>query len=222
MTNLINTPEDITGAGWSVVGAGISANANVAEAPDGTMTADSLVVDNAGGNTIGGLNYTFGIQADTQYCAACFMKTLNNNELAIRSQSFTTPPNTQSYYENDPALVASMAPQFDDAGVEEFPNGWMRAYLTMTFGNVDLAGAIRWYLASVNNISVPRDGSIGILLWGMTFELGATPSPYVSEAGITISNKNRNIMAVTRRRSDEMIVRPRMPKPRNTLRGKFE
>lgn len=38
----------------------------------------------------------------------------------------------------------------------------------------------------------------------------------------SVDGKVRNCIAVTRRNADEMIVRPRMPKPRNTLRSEFE
>ncbi len=46
-SNLLNDPEDILGAGWSITASPIR-TANVAAAPDGTITADSIEDDNTG------------------------------------------------------------------------------------------------------------------------------------------------------------------------------
>jgi len=179
-----------TGSGWTIVGAGNLRSADAAIAPDGTLTADRLYDDNGGGTIVGGLVLQVPLlKPSTQYCWAWFVKKDQLDWCAWRTQNFTVPSNTQSFFDHATPVIMNKSAAHDAIGVIEYESlegtDWVRCYGVFTL-DTDVDGDCRIYKSENGNLSVPRDGTSSFFVWGVSLNEGDYPEPYTSNAGITI------------------------------------
>lgn len=187
MSNLILAPEDLSTT-WTNVGTTETLNATAA--PDGTTTADELVESAAGGSH--NIQYPTTAAANI-YTYSVFLKA-NTRDWAIL---YTTSSNTGKFFNVANGTIGSNfigAP--DDVNIEDYGDGWYRCWMVDTQTNP----GCRVYLANADGGNdYVGNGSSGVYVWGAVLELGAEPTPYVSQAGITVTSSTPKIIrGVTR------------------------
>ena len=143
--------------------------ANVAVAPDGTLTADKFVE-----NTATGFHSTYtvssvGTFAGT-YTFSVYLKASGRSWAIVR---FNNISNWFGLINGDIGTVgAGCAASIKSAG-----NGWYRCAVTATVVSLTVFPEI--YIATGNNIDIyTGDGSSGIEVWGAQFNQGSTPKTY--------------------------------------------
>lgn len=220
--NLFSNPEDFTNAAWAKSNSAVVANA--IEAPDGTITADRIDDQNLATSGSASIGQFVTVAPSTQHVLSIFLKPGSLDWATLTTILFTTPANSWGYFDIANCLQGTIPAAFNGAGIEEFPDGWCRAFVAFITDAVDVSGSGNVYLAEADgNITFLRDGTHSIYAWGAVLEEGSVPSTYVSEAGISVvSGQAPAYLDLTRRRADQMRLKQRMPAPRKTLRGKFE
>jgi hypothetical protein len=182
---LLTFTEQFDNAAWSKANATVTANAAVA--PDGTMTADKLVEDNA--TAIHFLGSASTPVTNTPYTASVYVKAAERTWCVVRFGF----QNIGGIWIN---LATGQKGQDQSGGVTSFSivdagNGWWRISITDT----PLSGnfGIGVDLASADGVSsYTGNGTSGILLWGAQLELGSVATAYqrvgtafdVTEAGV--------------------------------------
>lgn len=169
-TNGWSYPEDISNAAWTKTRTTVSANA--ATAPDGTATADKLVEDSTAGATHFLLREWPARTASTQQTASFYAKA--GERTWLRIATVDAGNNTRLSYIN----LSTGALGTTDAGhtihVITAGNSWYRIECsfdsstgaTTTVFEVDICTGNETY-------SYDGDGTSGIYLWGLMFEVDA-------------------------------------------------
>ena len=185
MANLVAFPEDFSNAQWSKSNSVINANATTA--PDGTVTADRLIDNAAGGSAAILAQDAISILALTNYVYSCFVKADQVDWVQLDPVGFTGV-DASIFFNAATGEFGTIEPDVNDFGVEVYPDGWFRPWLTFTNG-ADTTGNARILAAEADNVlNSDRDGTTSIFPWGAVFDVGTSPEIYVSEAGIVVSS----------------------------------
>jgi hypothetical protein len=190
---------------------------------DHSKWPNSIIDNNLGGtgSNVYMLQSVAGLSLATLHTASLFIKTDQLSWLYMLMASFGSL--TANGYFGADGTEGAVGADIIDSGLLEYPSGWYRAWYSFISDAADGNGSIRAYVANTDgNRTCDLDGTSSILAWGADLREGALDD-YVSQAGVTISiGGTRNILAVTRRTADQMNVKQRMARPRDTLRGSFE
>lgn len=169
-SNLLTFPEDLDNAAWIKSAATISPN--VAIAPDGTMTADKLVVTSG---QAGGYFYRPG-QAIT-------IGAPNTQTIFLKAGEFTSVvlhSNMTGAYKNatlDLVTGAVSANTFvTPPTMTAWPNGWWR----MTLTEIATVGSAN--ILYIDNTALVGDGVKGFYAWGGTCAPGPVAQTYYPQA----------------------------------------
>lgn len=149
-------------------------------APNGTITADTLIEDNTTSNThLVGQAFTYS--AGT-YTYSVYLKA--KERTFARLTAFDGVTTFGVYYNLTSGTIASSSGA--TASITNAGNGWFRC--SMTFTAVAGAGYTRVLLAiSDNNQSYTGDGTSGIYLWGAQLETGTYAGDYAKTEGSAAS-----------------------------------
>jgi hypothetical protein len=173
---------DVNGAGapWAYgVGYNSTVTANQTAAPDGTTTADVLKDDSGTGTGSVILEQTITVATNSTYTWSIYAKKKQLQWLQLYLLSFTTPGNGGCYFDLNTGAVGTATAGITGRIVEVAANGFYRVSVTFTTDAADTAGAIRVYLADADNdVTVDRDGTSDVYLWGSQFELGSYATTY--------------------------------------------
>ena len=184
MANTYSNGEDLTWAGWGTVN--VAPIANTIIAPDGTLTADTMIDDAVGGTGNIRLQQNPTVTQGVPHHTALFAKPKRHDKIRIQLAGFGA---LLVFIDFDVTngTFNSVGADVDDYGVEyQDDNGWFRPWLSFTPG-ADTAGVCRIYLLDDDyGLSPPLDGTSDIYLWGVYGDDGAEPEPYVSESGIRV------------------------------------
>lgn len=182
--NLINHPEDFNGASWTKVLI-TDVQSNQATAPDGTLTADRLIIaDAVGGNSSVIVEDDIpAVDPSTLYFWSCFCQADNLNWARLVNVGFTTPATGGQYYDLLNG-VTGIDRGFTDYGIVAYPNDWYRCWYSFITDAVDTNGQVRVQVAEADgDASVPRNGQSSIIIWGAQLQAAAELPPYEAVSG---------------------------------------
>jgi hypothetical protein len=174
-TNLVTYSEQFDNAAWVKNTATVVANTVVA--PDGTLTADSLLETTANGNAF--ITQTVTATASTVYTTSVYAKT-NGRVLQITFGTGDVSGNPRANYDLSTGTLGTVDGGIT-ATITAVGNGWYRCTATAT----SAVTSFRPIIALVASTTAARvasfqgDGYSGIYIWGAQLEAGAFPTSYI-------------------------------------------
>ena len=150
--------------------------------PDGDSTNKyiKLVDDGNGGSSIVSVQQTItGLTAGGIYTASIFAKADTLDYIFMFMQDIDGATDATRYFDlvNGTSSGGGSYISFD---IKEYPNGWYRCSITFQMGASDTVMDFRIYLAEgVGDISIPRDGTNSVYLWGAQLEESPIATSYI-------------------------------------------
>jgi hypothetical protein len=187
--NLLLHSEDFSTT-WTEPSAS-AATFNQTTAPDGTVTADKLIDNAAGGTGSASFKQDVSVETTTAYTYSIYAKADQLSWVVLGLINFTTPGTTFASFNLSSGVKGTTGG--DDAGIEDVGNGWYRCWVSFTTDATDTTGSIRVYASEANNsITIDLDGTSSIFLWGAQLErmkpAQTGPGPYIQTTGVAITN----------------------------------
>tara|TARA_R110001632_G_scaffold169802_4_gene288838 strand:+ start:3397 stop:5010 length:1614 start_codon:yes stop_codon:yes gene_type:complete len=151
--------------------------------PDGTSNSTIFQDDASGGNNASQLFKAASVDVLSTYTFSVFVKKGFNDYIALRTASYSTPINGQSYFNLDLGTVISESAGHT-ARIEDYGNGWYRCSVTFTTDASDTTGNcfLRHSKDGVTT-TVPIDGTNSVRVWGWQFEEMPYPTSYIPTVG---------------------------------------
>jgi hypothetical protein len=171
--NLFTFSEQFNNADWYAI-ASPTITANVAVAPDGTMSADQIN-RNAGGS----INQDKSVTSGVNHTISCFIKksTSGNSFAFVFTGDGYSSNVSVAIYNFDTKAISITAGVGVVANAVEYSNGWVRFSMTSPASSTNTA-TFRL---------VPGDDNWTTLLWGAQLEVGSYVSSYIPTLGLSVT-----------------------------------
>ena len=159
-----------------------------ATGPDGTTSAWTIVDDGSTGSGQVYESESVTVATETTYTASIFAKADQNNWITISAIGFTTPSNSDAFFDLANGVTGTVDAGIDDARMEYYGNGWWRCSITFTTDASDTSGFIRNFVcATDNSTNITLDGTNSVLMYGKQFEEGPIATSYIPTSGSTVT-----------------------------------
>lgn len=193
-TNLLLHSEDFTNvAGWSTSQSAL--NADLAIAPDGSLSMDQLIDDNATGvGLVRTVSVSTTVSTSTTYTMSVYAKRDQLSWIQFRWINNVVDP--FAFFDLDNGVVGATTGAGNDAqGIEDVGNGVYRCWVAFTSDGADTAGNVAIACADADNdANVDRDGTSSVYLWGAVLEettsTGHPPTSYIKTTTATVTRNN--------------------------------
>jgi hypothetical protein len=174
LSNLALRSEEFDNAAWTKTRSTVAANSIAA--PDGTMTADSLIEDGTAASEHITHRAIAGILTATPYTTTIYAKAGTRSWLSIYTGGMTATFNT--YYNLTDCTVGTVSANAT-ASAQSVGNGWCRLVLN-TISNSTTATPY-FYLATGNNgVTYTGDSASLAYIWGAQFHPTNAPRDYLA------------------------------------------
>lgn len=173
-TNLVVQSQTLATT-WTAVASTVASD--VANAPDGSATADRVTEDTASG-AAHGINQTVAVASGVTYCLSVHAKPAGRNWLRLTLTN-QFPAATNVWFDLQNGAVGTIGAGAAGAAIQPLANGWYRCMVVATAtgsGNTIVSPRLA---TGNNNSSFDGDGASGVLLWGAQLEIGAFPTSYI-------------------------------------------
>ena len=177
-TNLLLRSEEIDNAYWTKANASITANAVVA--PDGNLTADSLVENTAAtGHNISSTAFTSGLTSAISYTFSVYVKPAGRSWAILEMGGALG--GGYGWFDLSTGTLGTQTQLSGTSTITAVGNGWYRISITDTSTSTGSAATkCNVYATTGNNvISYTGDGFSGISVWGAQLEAGAFATSYI-------------------------------------------
>ena len=187
-TNLSTYSEDLIS--WNDSNTGNTLKANVAIAPDGTLTADRVIKDAAATNNYAGKSFT--TTTNTQYVASVYVKKYQSSS-TLKYFALTRTSNTANtaWFDLDTGTVGTVRGTNASATITHVGNDWYRVSYTWEEPTTNIVVYHRISSAD-DTTTVAGNGYDGYLVWGFQLEQGSFPTSYIKTEGSQVTRSADN------------------------------
>ena len=192
-TNLLHYSEDFSQSYWNKTAATISTD--VTTAPDGTTTADKLVVNNATADTEKFVNRNIYAYVNQTVTGSVFLKKAEYTWVQVNLYNLSSNPN-RVWVNLDTGAVGTNLSSIP-VTVTDVGNGWYRVALTATIqqvGNAFMTVAVADADGDLyTNIG---DEESGTFLWGAQLEAGSFPTSYIKSNSGSTTTRSADVASI--------------------------
>jgi ribosomal protein L6P/L9E len=177
-----------------------------ATSPDGTNNAWKLVDNNDSGSGVTGFKYGGTHLVSNNYnTLSLFVKKQGNNDfIYISSKNYDPAAGGTTWFNISNGTLGTVA-SGHTASIDDYGNGWYRISVTLQT-ITDLLGQFQIYLATSNgNVSITRDGTNGVYIYGLQAESHAArqyATSYIPTSGYI---QTRGVDSATNAGSSDLI-----------------
>ena len=192
--NLFQRSEEFNNTYWGVGNLRGTITANQTTAPDGNITADLYQED----ATTNGRYFSRGISvtSGTSYTVSIWAKQAPGLTrylgLVLPLSGFGANVTASFTLSDAGSYNISTSGTATSAGIQAYPNGWYRCYLTSQATAI-VNPAIQFRLSNSSTNGTPNylgDGTSGIYVWGAQIERGLAPTDYIPT---TTTSRSRSL-----------------------------
>lgn len=184
-TNSMLYSEQLDNAAWPTVDATVQAN--VATAPDGTLTADNVYPSSTGAGRYIRQGYTY--TSGQIYTISGFAKANGKSVISSVGSSAVWGSPLTAYWDLANETVSIVGASIINATLYSLGNGYYRFSVTAesVLNGVNGFGIAIAITDASGSSAVTANGTDGVLLWGMQIELGGVATSYIPTTGTAVT-----------------------------------
>jgi hypothetical protein len=192
-TNLLTYSSSFDNAAWTPQN--ISLTTNATTAPDGTTTADKIILNN--GSQVNPVVYQISDTTANTRTLSFFAKASEYNIAFGRVGGAASAPIVLFSLTGSGSILHNQ--NVSAYSIEALANGWYRCSMTYAHGtafapNVGVCSAT--YSVSASNVTSTGNGTSGIFIWGAQLEVGSYATSYIPTTSASVT-RNADVISKT-------------------------